>query len=433
MQTPILQTSNSSNVGNIAAAPAPKTSPAAAAGEGDFQRTLTRQIEQRQAQSGPPPLLAQPHFQAQAPSQASQAPAKPTPPNNPAQPAQNTAPPEQNKPAAASPAPAASDTAPAKKADDKTDSDSADGASDAQAAQAGPVANMLALVASFNQVSSLPAAQAGDASARKGLAAADLAKGKAQLGATAADAADAKGKADGSDTAFAAAAAGAKQKAALAPDADAAPGKAGAPDPTLLTAVKTREGMPELLAAAKEARIEPGAIAATTPQAALQIAAAASVPGDKLNGRVGSAAWDQQLGQKIVWMVAGGDHSATLTLNPPDLGPLQVVLKVSNDQADATFTAAQPEVRQALEAALPRLREMMNEAGIQLSNATVSAGMAQQQQNGGGNAEARMGGGNGRGGSGGNGGSDQGGAAIAVRTTTTLSGKGDLGMVDTFA
>jgi flagellar hook-length control protein FliK len=99
---------------------------------------------------------------------------------------------------------------------------------------------------------------------------------------------------------------------------------------------------------------------------------------EKLTPQVGSPAWDQALGQKVVWMVAGTQQSASLTLNPPDLGPLQVVLNVSNSQANATFIAAQPEVRQALEAALPKLREMMNDAGIQLGQTTISSGGASQ-------------------------------------------------------
>lgn len=100
---------------------------------------------------------------------------------------------------------------------------------------------------------------------------------------------------------------------------------------------------------------------------------------DKLTPAVGSPAWDQALGQKVVWMVAGEQQSASLTLNPPDLGPLHVVLHVSNGHADAAFTANQPEVRQALEAAMPKLREMMSDSGIQLGQATISAGMPNQQ------------------------------------------------------
>jgi len=102
---------------------------------------------------------------------------------------------------------------------------------------------------------------------------------------------------------------------------------------------------------------------------------------DKLTPQVGSAGWDQALGQKVVWMVAGGQQSASLTLNPPDLGPMQVVLNVTNSHATATFTAAQPEVRQALEAAMPKLREMLGDAGISLGQTSVNAGSAQQQQN----------------------------------------------------
>lgn len=100
---------------------------------------------------------------------------------------------------------------------------------------------------------------------------------------------------------------------------------------------------------------------------------------ERLTPRVGTPAWDQALGQKVVWMVAGEQQSASLTLNPPDLGPLQVVLNVSNSQANATFIAAQPEVRQALEAALPKLREMLGEAGIQLGQASVNSGAPNQQ------------------------------------------------------
>lgn len=103
------------------------------------------------------------------------------------------------------------------------------------------------------------------------------------------------------------------------------------------------------------------------------------MPGNTLAPTVGAKGWDQTLGQRMVWMVAGSEQSASLTLNPPDLGPLQVVLHVSNGQADASFYAAQPEVRQALEAALPRLREMMAESGISLGQASVSADNPQQR------------------------------------------------------
>lgn len=140
--------------------------------------------------------------------------------------------------------------------------------------------------------------------------------------------------------------------------------------------------MPETARAAE--RLPDFAATLSAAQSAQPIApSAAAAAGlharDHLQQPVGSQAWNQALGDRIVWMATGGQQSATLTLNPPDLGPLQVVLNVSNDQATANFIAAQPEVRQALETALPRLRDMMQDAGIQLGQATVSADTPRQQ------------------------------------------------------
>ena len=116
------------------------------------------------------------------------------------------------------------------------------------------------------------------------------------------------------------------------------------------------------------------------PQQTSNVAAqAATAQGtEHIAPRVGTSAWDQAIAQGVVRMVNADQQTAELTLNPPDLGPLKVVLNVSNAQADATFSAAQPEVRQALEAAMPKLRDMLSEAGIQLNQANVNSGAANQ-------------------------------------------------------
>jgi flagellar hook-length control protein FliK len=115
------------------------------------------------------------------------------------------------------------------------------------------------------------------------------------------------------------------------------------------------------------------------PQAPLDAPHSADgVAASKLAPSVGSTAWGQALGDKVVWMAAGAQQTATLTLNPPNLGPLHIELNISNDQATASFFSTHPEVRHALEAAFPRLREMMSDAGIQLGQATVSADTPQQ-------------------------------------------------------
>lgn len=91
-------------------------------------------------------------------------------------------------------------------------------------------------------------------------------------------------------------------------------------------------------------------------------------------------AWGDEFGQKITWMANQRNQSAELHLNPPQLGPLDVVLKMNGDQATAMFTSPHAAVRDAIEQALPRLREMMADNGIMLGNATVSDQAARNNQ-----------------------------------------------------
>ncbi|OIQ97431.1 flagellar hook-length control protein [mine drainage metagenome] len=114
---------------------------------------------------------------------------------------------------------------------------------------------------------------------------------------------------------------------------------------------------------------------ANTPLSA-QLVGSANV----ISSYPGKSGWDQAISQKVVWMVGAGEQSATLTLNPPDLGPLQVVIHVHNDQADTTFISDNKEVRQALENGMSNLRDKMSDAGIQLGQANVSTGSQSQQE-----------------------------------------------------
>ena len=144
------------------------------------------------------------------------------------------------------------------------------------------------------------------------------------------------------------------------------------------------ERMPEVKAGASlkdaAAVINPAPVAQASINPTQFNAAALAV--EQIAPRVGNPGWDKAVGQKVVWMVGEGLQSAELTLNPPDLGPLQVVLKVSNDQASASFSSNQPEVREALEASLPRLKQMLSDAGVQLSGFSVNSQAPGQGQSG---------------------------------------------------
>jgi flagellar hook-length control protein FliK len=91
-----------------------------------------------------------------------------------------------------------------------------------------------------------------------------------------------------------------------------------------------------------------------------------------INTPVSHEKWGDEFNQKITWLSNQKEQTAELHLNPPQLGPMDVVLKVSGDQATAFFTSPHAAVREAVEQALPRLREMLADSGIMLGNATVS-------------------------------------------------------------
>jgi flagellar hook-length control protein FliK len=63
---------------------------------------------------------------------------------------------------------------------------------------------------------------------------------------------------------------------------------------------------------------------------------------------------------------------AQIRLNPAHLGPISVDVSVGEDGANITFTAQHAMTRDALEQALPRLREMFNGSGLSLAGADVA-------------------------------------------------------------
>ena len=85
-----------------------------------------------------------------------------------------------------------------------------------------------------------------------------------------------------------------------------------------------------------------------------------------------NAGWNQEITDKIQWMVNQRIQGAEIKLNPAHLGPMEVKVQMQNDQVTVQFTAAHSIVRDALEAAIPRLKEMFENQGVQLADVDVS-------------------------------------------------------------
>ncbi|UTW46362.1 flagellar hook-length control protein FliK [bacterium SCSIO 12696] len=109
-------------------------------------------------------------------------------------------------------------------------------------------------------------------------------------------------------------------------------------------------------------------------------ASAASLTGDSNTGRpvvsintpINQPGWAQEVGSRLQILAERGNQRAEIRLNPPELGAVEVKVMNEGDRTNVTFFAQNAATRDALEAALPRLREMFGENGLQLADANVS-------------------------------------------------------------
>jgi len=100
--------------------------------------------------------------------------------------------------------------------------------------------------------------------------------------------------------------------------------------------------------------------------------AAAERPTLQLDTPVGTSRWGQDFSQRIQWVVNQSMSGAQIKLNPQNMGPVEVRVQMQNDQISLSFTAQHGATREAIEAALPRLREMFSEQNINMADVDIS-------------------------------------------------------------
>lgn len=121
-------------------------------------------------------------------------------------------------------------------------------------------------------------------------------------------------------------------------------------------------------------RAAAGLVTALTPAASAPgQASAVSAPQIAMDvqPQLNSAAWSRVVSSRVVWMAREGVQQAELRLNPANLGSVDVRLNINNDQASVTFLAQNAATREALEQAMPRLRESLAENGLSLTHSEV--------------------------------------------------------------
>jgi flagellar hook-length control protein FliK len=85
----------------------------------------------------------------------------------------------------------------------------------------------------------------------------------------------------------------------------------------------------------------------------------------------------EEVGARLQWIAEQQGGEATLRISPDGLGPVEIRLKLDGDRVELGFTATQQDTRQALQDALPKLREMLAQQGLQLGQADVGHKHAQ--------------------------------------------------------
>lgn len=87
---------------------------------------------------------------------------------------------------------------------------------------------------------------------------------------------------------------------------------------------------------------------------------------------VQESGWDKMVSERVVLMAGNKLQTAEIRLTPAELGPLRIQLAMEDGAANVSFQAQHAMTREAIEQALPRLREMLAENGLTLGEANVS-------------------------------------------------------------
>ena len=104
----------------------------------------------------------------------------------------------------------------------------------------------------------------------------------------------------------------------------------------------------------------------------------------------GTPQFSEEIGGQVRVFVNNGLQEARLQLTPADLGKVQITINMEGDHARVVFVAETAVARDLLDQSMPRLREMLQQSGIQLAQGDVNDQAESQRREGrtGGDAEA---------------------------------------------
>jgi flagellar hook-length control protein FliK len=121
-------------------------------------------------------------------------------------------------------------------------------------------------------------------------------------------------------------------------------------------------------------------VSAATPEARADTAHRASSVSTNVSVPVQDSRWSQAFSERVVWVAGQHVQAAEIHVEPPQLGPIEIRVSITNDQANLLFTAPHAVARDAIQMSLPRLQEMLFDSGLSLGNVSVGAHTPGNQQ-----------------------------------------------------
>lgn len=92
-----------------------------------------------------------------------------------------------------------------------------------------------------------------------------------------------------------------------------------------------------------------------------------------------TSAWGTGLGDRINWMINQKLNTATIRMDPPSLGRLEIHIQIADDVTNVTINTQHGQTRDMIDNASHRLREFLQENGYQNVNVDVSQQDQRQQ------------------------------------------------------
>lgn len=91
-----------------------------------------------------------------------------------------------------------------------------------------------------------------------------------------------------------------------------------------------------------------------------------------MSSALGTSGWDGELLGRVNMLIKGGIQEAKIQLSPPEMGRLEIKVSTEGDSAKIMFSVDNIAAKDAIEQAIPRLRELLEQGGLQLAHSEVA-------------------------------------------------------------